>query len=96
MRATPLSRAACATASAAVRMTFLSNAIGMMYSAVSSSSETQDAIAFAAGGDFTLKVSVDIGRLRRPGVPVFTGENAAVWRRRQKGARAPYGSLAPS
>ena len=36
------------------------------------------------------------GRLRRPGVPVFTGENAAVWRRRQKGARAPYGSLAPS
>ena len=30
---------------------------------------------------FTLKVSVDIGRLRRPGVPVFTGENAAVWRR---------------
>ena len=48
MRATPLSRAACATASATVRMTFLSNAIGMMYSAVSSSSETQDAIAFAA------------------------------------------------
>jgi len=45
---------------------------------------------------FTLKVSVDIGRLRRPGVPVFTGGNAAVWRRRQKGARAPYGSLAPS
>ena len=36
------------------------------------------------------------GRLRRPGVPVFTGGNAAVWRRRQKGARAPYGSLAPS
>ena len=25
------------------------------------------------------------GRLRRPGVPVFTGGNAAVWRRRQKG-----------
>ena len=29
-------------------------------------------------------------------MPVFTGGNAAVWRRRQKGARAPYGSLAPS
>ena len=45
---------------------------------------------------FTLKVSVHNGRLRRPGVPVFTGGNAAVWRRRQKGARAPNGSLAPS
>ena len=29
----------------------------------------------AAGGGFTLDVSVHIGRLRRPGVPVFTGGN---------------------
>ncbi|WP_418695155.1 hypothetical protein, partial [Agathobaculum sp.] len=39
----------------------------------------------AAGGDFTPSEGVVIGRLRRPGEPVFTGENAAVWRRRQKG-----------
>ena len=32
-----------------------------------------------------LRVSVRSGRLRRAGEPVFTGGNAAVWRRRQKG-----------
>ena len=30
------------------------------------------------------------------GEPVFTGGNAAARRRGQKGARAPYGALAPS
>ena len=29
----------------------------------------------AGGGDFTLEVSVDSGRLRRRGMPVFTGRN---------------------
>ena len=38
---------------------------------------------------FTLKVSVDSGRLRRPGERRAHGGG-------QKGARAPYGSLAPS
>ncbi|RHS81242.1 hypothetical protein DW923_11655 [Butyricicoccus sp. AM42-5AC] len=42
-----------------------------------------------AGGDFTPSEGVDSGRLRRPG-------NAAARRRGQEGARAPYGSLAPS
>ena len=43
----------------------------------------------AAGGDFTLKVSVDSGRLRRPGVPAFTGGD-------KRGIRHQYGFLSPS
>ena len=58
----------------------------------------------AAGGGFTLKVSVDGGRLRRAGdcrrpaagVPVFTGGVRRAHGEGQKGARAPNGSLAPS
>ena len=38
---------------------------------------------------FTLKVSVHIGRLRRPGI-------VGAHRQGQKGERAPYGSLSPS
>ena len=42
----------------------------------------------AAGGGFTLDVSVHIGRLRRPGVPVFTGGN-------KRGQDTKYGFLSP-
>ena len=35
-------------------------------------------------------------RWRRERLPMGRPGIAAVWRRRQKGARAPYGSLAPS
>ena len=42
----------------------------------------------AAGGGFTLDVSVHIGRLRRPGVPVFTGGN-------KRGQDTRYGFLSP-
>ena len=45
MRATPLLRAASATAAATVLPTRGSNALGMMYSAHSSSSETREAMA---------------------------------------------------
>ena len=51
-----------------------------------------------------LRVSVVSGRLRRPGecrrlaaeMPVFTGGGRRAHGEGQKGARAPYGSLAPS
>ena len=39
----------------------------------------------AAGGEKRPVRGAKSGRLRRPGEPVFTGENAAVWRRRQEG-----------
>ncbi len=42
----------------------------------------------AAGGGFTLKVSVCSGRLRRRGVPVFTGGN-------KRGQDTKYGFLSP-
>ena len=44
---------------------------------------------------FTLKVSVHSGRLRRPGNAVPTAGGAAVWRRRQEGAKTPSGFLIP-
>ena len=42
----------------------------------------------AAGGGFTLEVSVHIGRLRRRGVPMFTGGN-------KRGQDTKYGFLSP-
>ena len=42
----------------------------------------------AGGGDFTLEVSVDSGRLRRRGMPVFTGRN-------KRGQDTKHGFLSP-
>ena len=50
----------------------------------------------AAGGGFTLKVSVDGGRRPAAGVPVFTGGVRRAHGEGQKGARTPNGFLAPS